>query len=217
MKIHNSLLFLLLSLFVLAVPIALAASIGTTTIWNVPVNKSHSIAYTSPCSATAFFFNEQNAVADPDVDGNATKMLPFSARSTAGGTPCQDASTAPITVTNNGNTTVNLDANFAGALDTNVWLKAWKGTGSGCGTSGLGGWQLRCTVVSTTTAVTTSACKDFNSSNSLVASRLTTTLTAASTQQFCFSGEFMAEVIGQTANVGGGDHNGAFQTSTDVS
>jgi hypothetical protein len=207
-------LIVLLCLIFLAA-FALANFLTTTMTWYVPSNKSHSIAYGGTCSSTAFFFNESNAVIDNDVDGNANQILPYTLRT--GGSACQSSSVAGVVITNNGNTSENIDANFAAALDTNVWLKVWQGTGSGCGTNGFGGWSRTCSVVSTTSPVTSAACKDFNSTNSTVTSRLVSSLPAGDTNQLCFSGEFMGSGFAQYANVTAGDHNGTFNTTTDAS
>ncbi len=64
---------------------------------------------------------------------------------------CQSSTLAPMTVTNVGNVDINVDGNFSSAfsgVDTNLVLKVWRGTDSGCGTdgNGLGGWQEPCGV-----------------------------------------------------------------------
>ncbi len=64
---------------------------------------------------------------------------------------CQSSTLAPMTVTNVGNTAINIDGNFSSAfsgVDINLELKVWQGTGSGCGVdgNGLGGWQRDCNV-----------------------------------------------------------------------
>ncbi|QQR92792.1 MAG: hypothetical protein IPJ89_00935 [Candidatus Iainarchaeum archaeon] len=59
---------------------------------------------------------------------------------------CQSATIAPITITNAGGSNLNIDGNFSTAFsgnDTNLVLKVWQGTGSGCGTAGMGGWEKR--------------------------------------------------------------------------
>lgn len=190
----------------------------TTMTWFIPSSKSHSIAYGGACSSTAFFFPEDEAIVDNDVDGNGYQILPFDARSS--GTACQSDSAAGMTITNTGNVTTNIDANFASALDTNVWLKVWQGTGAGCGTSGIGGWQRLCTYHApndATSTVTQSACRDFNSSNATVGARLVTSLPIADTNQLCFTGDLLPAIFGFDTAVAAGDHNGTFQTSTDFS
>lgn len=64
---------------------------------------------------------------------------------------CQSETLAPMTITNVGNVDINVDGNFSSAFagaDTNLVLKVWRGTDSGCGTdgNGLGGWQEPCDV-----------------------------------------------------------------------
>ncbi len=207
---------ILFALFLFApMVLVLANQISTTMTWFVPQNKTFTLAYGGTCSATAFFFDENRAVLDGDVDGNGAQIAPRPNR--LGGTVCQDATTAGMTITNAGNIAISLDGNFASALDTNIWLKVWQGTGAGCGTSGMGGWELRCTTTSTTLDLNAVSCRDFNSSNSTTAARLTTSLPIGDTNQLCFSGDFMAAVLGQSAAVTQGDKNGTFQISSDVS
>jgi hypothetical protein len=128
---------------------------------------------------------------------------------------CQSETVAPITITNNGNTAVNIDGNFSTAFsgaDVNIALKAWMGTGAGCGTdgNGLGGWEGTCSVSGATTAVSATQCKEWNTSNATTASRLTTQLGAGDTNALCFSGEFIGFV-------GAGDHNQTYQTGAGFS
>ncbi len=215
--------FLFLSFMVLLFfsSYAFANTSTTTMTWNVPSNKTHSISYGGTCSATAFFFVESNAVMDSDADGNAAKILPYNLRS--GGTACQAAGTAGMVITNAGNVSINIDANFASALDANTWLKVWMGNGDAgtdCGTAGFGGWSKLCALpgaADTTTPISPTACRDFNSNNSTTAARLVSSIPIGDTNHLCFSGEFLGPVITLPSNVTYGDHNGTFQTSTDVS
>jgi hypothetical protein len=125
---------------------------------------------------------------------------------------CQSSSTAPITIKNNGTTPIpTIDGNFASAFagaDINVVLKVWMGTGSGCGTDGMGGWEKDCSVTGTDSPVTQTQCKNYNEYNDITASRLVTSLPAGDTNQLCFSGDF-------NGYVSSGDHNGTFQTGSD--
>jgi len=195
---------------------AYANQATTTMTWYVPSVKSHSIAYGGTCSSTAFFFPESAATLDNDGDGNASQILPQNDRDAT--VACQSDAVAGMTITNNGTTTTNIDANFAAAMDANVWLKVWKGDDSGCGTDGLGGWELICSVSSTTDPVTTSACKDFNAGNATAGTRLITSLEMNDTNQLCFSGELRDAYLHQfPARVAAGDHNATWQTSTDFS
>lgn len=128
---------------------------------------------------------------------------------------CQSDTVAPITITNNGNTAVNIDGNFSTAFsgaDVNIALKAWMGTGTGCGVdgNGLGGWEGTCSVSGTTSPVSATQCKEWNNSNATVGSRLTTSLGVGDTNALCFSGEFIGFV-------GAGDHNQLFQTGAGFS
>lgn len=176
---------------------AFAATTNTTAMtWIIPSNKSHTITYGGACSASNFYFIESNGE-DSDIDGNSSKILPYSASS--GGTVCQSGAVASITVTNNGNVAINIDANFQTGLsgnDQNVGIKVWMGTGSGCGTNGLGGWQLPCAVQSTSNPVTAATCRDFNISNFTTTARLASSLGVGDTNQLCFSGELNGAYVG---------------------
>lgn len=197
---------------------AYATQLSTTMTWIVASAKSHAIEYSQSCSATAFFFLESKAVLDNDTDGNASQILPYNDR--AGTAACQAAGTAPMIISNTGTVTTNIDANFLAAFDTNTWLKVWMGTGAGCGTAGLGGWELICSLThAATTPVTTTTCKDFNSSQWQNATRLTSGLEIGDTNQLCFSGEMRDAYIHTfpAAVSGAVDHNATFRTSTDVS
>lgn len=132
-----------------------------------------------------------------------------------GGPYCQSSTLAPFTLTNTGNVDINVDGNFASVfagVDINLVLKTWMGTGTGCGTdgNGLGGWQKDCTITGITSPVTQTACKNYNSSNATIASRLITNLVQGDTNQLCFSGDF-------NGFVQAGDHNEVFQTGGDFS
>jgi len=211
------------SLFVLALfffsSFVFASLVTTTMTWYVPVSKSHSLAYGGSCSSTAFFFVETNANEDNDIDGNAAQILPYNLRS--GGSACQAAGTAAIVITNASNSATNIDANFASALDANTWLKVWMGNGNGstdCGNgTAFGGWSKLCTLpgaADTTTAVSYTSCRDFNSSNGTTAARLVTSLGATDTNHLCVSGELVGPVISLPSAVSSNvDHNGTFQTA----
>ncbi len=128
---------------------------------------------------------------------------------------CQSSTLAPITITNTGNTTINVDANFSSAftgVDTNLVLKVWMGDGVGCGSdgNGLGGWQADCSVTGITSPVTTTTCKNFNFGNATVGTRLTSSLAAGDTNQLCFSGDF-------NGFVNAGDHNKDYQIGSEFS
>lgn len=201
---------------------AFANMVSTTMTWYVPAFRSHSVAYGGSCSATAFFFSEANALQGAGaIDGNAAQILPYNLRSE--GSACQAAGTAAMVLTNAGNVVINIDANFASAPDTNTWLKIWMGNGDAstdCGTGGFGGWSKLCALpgaADTTTPVTYTTCRDFNSNNGTIAARLITGLPLNDTNHLCFSGELVGPVITVPANVTYGDHNATFQTSTDVS
>lgn len=190
--------FGILLLFLLAVfsfPVLAAVTNTTVMTWVVPSNKSHTLLYGGTCSQSAFYFPEGKGE-DSDVDGNTAKILPYP-DSAGAGAACQTsgASGYGIRVTNNGNVTINIDANFQtdfASGDLNAGLKVWMGTGSGCGTSAFGGWQKFCTFFApadTTSPVTQTACRDFNSTNATTTARLTSSLATNDTNDLCFSGE----------------------------
>ncbi len=200
---------LLVALILLPGIVSGAVTNTTSMQWVIPANKSHTTAYGGSCSSSLFFFVETNGE-DSDIDGNSAKVLPYNAAS--GGTACQSNVVAAMTVTNNGNTTINVDANFQTGLsgnDQNVGIKVWMGTGAGCGTSGLGGWQLNCGVQSTSNPVTATTCRDFNIMNFTTTARLTSSLAAGDTNQLCFSGE----INGKDFNVSQGTITRSFDTN----
>ncbi len=128
---------------------------------------------------------------------------------------CQSSTLSPLTLTNSGNTTVNVDGNFASAFtgnDVNVVLKVWMGDGTGCGAdgNGLGGWEKDCSVTGTTNPVTSTTCKNYNQFNATIGSRLVTNLAAGDTNQLCFSGDFNSVALA-------GDHNQNFQAGVKYS
>jgi hypothetical protein len=211
-KLHN-LLSIILVFFIIASPFASAVDLSTTTMtWVVATVKSITVSYGSPCTSSAFFFNESNAQFDSDADGNWAKAVPQSTRTGAGDSNCQSSSQAAMTVTNNGNATVNVDANFTTAMsgaDINLELKVWQGS-SGCGTFGLGGWEEPCSVTGTTSAPGTTTCKEFSSSSAAAtaATRVISSLSPNAATQLCYSGDLNGNTgFGASA----GDHNKSFQ------
>ncbi len=204
--------------FLLLASFGFANVVTTTMTWVVANTKSISIAYTSPCTSSAFFFVETTALFDPDSDGNGAKVAPQGGRA-AGDANCQTSAVAPVLITNNGTGDVNVDGNFAASLsgnDVNIVLKVWLGS-TGCGgtgaNGGYGGWEARCTSIApfdTVTAPTTSACRSFDNNNWTTGARIITNLTRTSAQQLCFSGDF-------NVLVPAGDHNGNFQIGSQYS
>ena len=193
-----------------------AANVSTTTMtWFVASVKSLSVAYGSPCSSSAFFFVESNAQFDTDSDGNWARDVPQSTRIGATDTNCQTSTQAGMTVSNNGTASINVDANFTTAMsgaDINLELKVWQGS-TGCGTNGLGGWEEPCSVTSTTTAPTTTTCREFSSGSVNAATagqRLVTTLAVFGSMQLCYSGD-------GNGFVSSGDHNKSFQIGSEFS
>ncbi|HZX19987.1 MAG TPA: hypothetical protein VFF13_03160 [archaeon] len=211
MKIGLKILVVYLTIFC-AFFVYAATEVNTTMTWVVPSSVSHTLAYGGACSSSNFFFVETNCVFDSDIDGNGSKCLPYDAASA--GSACQAAGTAGATVTNNGNVAFNLDGNFTAGfsgVDTNLVLKVWMGTGSGCGTSGLGGWAQDCTVTVATNPVTATTCRNYNVNNETSAGRLVSSLAASDTNQLCFSGDFNA---GFGNGVSQGSHAVTYQTTS---
>ncbi|MFH1391146.1 MAG: hypothetical protein ABIH20_02425 [Candidatus Diapherotrites archaeon] len=181
----------------LAITVYSATTATTTMTWVVPSAVAHTLSYGGTCSQNNIFFVEDTCTIDADVDGNGSQCLPYEAAS--GGTVCQSASLAPLTITNTGNVSVDIDANIVGdafdGADLNLVLKVWMGDGAGCGASGLGGWEFDCTASNegdTTTAVTASTCRNFNQFNETTGGRLVNTLLVTDTNTLCISGDFNA-------------------------
>ncbi|MDO8537584.1 MAG: hypothetical protein Q7S21_01745 [archaeon] len=209
-------------LLVLLLGQVIANTITSTMSWVVPSNKSHSIAYGGSCSASSFFFVESDANFDgADTDGNGSMVAPNSFNQGGVSTQCQTGGIAGMTITNNGNVAINIDANvnpdFNGS-DQNLVLKVWMGRGDGCTmTSGLyAGWQSNCGVIAATSPVTQAACRDFNKVDANAYGRLTTGLGIGGTNQLCFSGDFGSATGTQAtvgANVGQGTYVHGFDTN----
>ncbi len=94
-------------------PLIYAATTATTTfVFNVPTTRSLTITYGGNCSTTAFFFNEIDAIYDPDADGNASKVKPNATRPS--------------------NSTIYMDFNFVGngsPADNNIVYRGMVTTG----------------------------------------------------------------------------------------
>lgn len=205
---------ILLLAFILVSPFATAAnSFNTTMTWFVASAKHITVTYGSPCTSTAFIFPETKAEHDNDSDGNWARTVPHTNR--AGDTNCQTATQAGMTVSNTGTATVNLDGNFSSGFagaDVNIVLKVWLGS-SGCGTNGMGGWEKDCTASAggdSTTAATTTTCRNFNQFNETAGGRLASSLAVFGSQQLCFSGD-------GNSFVSAGDHNGTFVVGSEFS
>lgn len=188
------------------------ANVSTTTMtWYVASAKTLSVTYGSPCSSIAFFFPEAKAEYDSDSDGNWARTVPHSNR--AGDSNCQTAAQAGMTVSNVGTAVINVDGNFSAAFsgaDTNIVLKVWQGTGSGCGTNGMGGWEKDCSVVTVTSAPNTTTCRNFNEFTETAGARLVTSLSTFTSQQLCYSGDGNGYMTS-------GDHNASFQIGSEFS
>lgn len=201
----NSVIGILVLLFVVLGTMASAANSATTTMtWFVSSAKSLTVTYGSPCTAIAFFFPESKAEYDNDSDGNWARTVPHSNR--AGDTNCQTSAQAGMTVNNTGTATINVDGNFStgfSGADVNIVLKVWQGTGSGCGTNGMGGWEKDCSVITVTSAPNTTTCRNFNQFTETAGARLVSSLATFSSQQLCFSGD-------GNGFVSSGDHNADF-------
>ena len=153
--------YLIFMAFITAFAACAYADTQTTTLsWVVPSSVSHTLTYGGSCSTSAMYFVESNAAAGASpVDGNAIKIIPYDAASA--GAACQDGSSkAAIRVTNGGNVYIDVNAQITTTLQAKVVLKDWNGDASGCGTSGLGGWEAACSKIGGTDATvpTSSTC-----------------------------------------------------------
>ncbi len=121
---------------------------------------------------------------------------------------CQSSLLAPMTLRNTGNTDINVDGNFTSAFagnDVNLVLKVWQGTGSGCGTNGMGGWEKDCSITNNQQDLGMTTCRQYNQSNAVTSARLITNLGVGDTNQLCFSGDF-------NTYAPGGSHTNYFNT-----
>jgi len=102
--------------FLLAVlPLVSADSTSITVTFKVPQDISFSVAYAGSCSSSDFACVESDAT----IDGTQTQ-IPITQ---IDGTTCQDGSNAATTVTNSGNTNINITMAFDTALPTGVTYK----------------------------------------------------------------------------------------------
>ena len=213
---------ILLLLFLIPIIVIAATQQPTTMTWVVGSNKSVTFTYGAACSTTLFYYVESDAYFDSDSDGNAWQIRPNSSSGGGVETKCQSSTFAPLSILNNGNTSVDINAVFTTALDANTWLKVWLGTGTGCGAAGPGGgdsngmrgWSINCALFAPTdftTALGTNTCRDFNSANSTMAVKLVSALLQNDSNQLCFSGELRGpQGDTQPALVGSGSHANDF-------
>lgn len=111
MRTENALILLILTLLATA-PLIHAATTATTLFtFRVPTTRSLNVAYTNPCTATNFFFNEVDANYDPDIDGNASKVRPAGIR--------------------NLGTYITTDYNYVGVTNPSDYNKAFSGFAAG--------------------------------------------------------------------------------------
>lgn len=95
---------------------ALADSETTTLTFVIPSEVDHSISYTSPCSTSVFYFIES----DSNKNGTQTHINVTDASSN----PCQNVSTASMTINNIGSVNVNVTTNITdSALPSGITLK----------------------------------------------------------------------------------------------
>ena len=207
----RKIVFVGLIMIFFAVLVYAATENNTTMTWVVPSNISHSLTYGGACDSSNFYFVEDTCTQDSDIDGNGSQCVPQT--TSAGGTDCQDATTIPITINNNGNVAINVDANFDAefaGVDVNIVLKVWMSDGPGCGASGLGGYEAPCTI-SGATPVTSTACRVYNQTNETTAGqRLVSALAAGDSNGMCFSGDF-------NISVSQGSHAVTFMTTSPAS
>lgn len=204
----------------------LALGVTTTVfVWNRPAVDSFTLSYGGACDANNFYFLETDAntaLGDPDEDGNWSRVRPASNRTGSATSKCQSNTLAPLLITNTGSISFNVDGNFTSAFsgtDTNLALKVWMGTGAGCGAdgNGFGGWQQPCTVTGSTSPVTQTTCRDYNSGNAASPGRIANTLAPSDSNQVCVSGETVQGLQtpgGAGGTISSGDHNKSFGLGT---
>lgn len=149
---------------------------------------SISVAYNSNCGQNQVFFNERNGEQDgSDDDFNAGKIKPQGVRGDMSDANCWNASNSFITITNDGDLTADIDFNFSTAPSTGLWIKWWMSPGTGCSWNG---YSHPCTIgaTDTTTPVTQTTCRDFNSSNGANKARLISSLASSDTNKLCAAG-----------------------------
>lgn len=203
----------ILLMAVMLMPFVFADQDTTTFTWVVPSNKAHTITYGGSCSTSAFYFVEGSAGSvDTDIDGNADKILPTS--DSAGTSFCQSDSVASMLITNTGNVTEDINAFFT-EMDVNLQAGVFMGTGSGCGSGGLAGWQSNCEVVGVDSPVTQSTCRDFNASADTGSVMLIDNLAASDTNQLCWFGRFKGLNDSEPAAVPQGSYEETLTTETE--
>lgn len=215
---------LIYAIFITSAVFVYSATTQTTTMtWVVPSAVAHTLSYPGNCSQNNIFFIEDQCTIDSDVDGNAAQCLPYD--DAIGSTVCQSAGLNGLLITNTGNVTSNIDINivsddFSG-VDLNLVLKIWMSDGAGCGASGLGGWEFDCSIAQgdTTTAVTSTTCRNLNQFNETTGGRLITNLLITDTNGLCLSGDFNAGpdfIQGGPGGVSQGEHTITGFTTTGI-
>jgi len=189
MKAYKAILVGLALLFVSAM--AFADTDDTTLSWVIPASVSHTLSYGGSCSSSAMYFIENDA----SPDGTDTQLIPYDAASA--GSVCQSSGVAAITITNNGNVTTDVNASVTSTLESGVTLKLWLGS-SGCGASGLGGYEASCSATGMTDATvpSTSTCVSVGDTTRQVVADLA----ASGSQQLCLAADFTGLSQGTTTD-----------------
>lgn len=171
----------------------------TTITWVVPTSVTHLVGYPGSCDAASFFFVED----DGTIDGTLLKILPTT--SAAGDTNCQGSSAGEeaMSITNGGSVILDINMIITDSIKSGVTLKAWHattsaGSGTGCGTIGLGGWEASCSQAGglDSEVPTTTACANVGDSNV----QLLADLGIGDVNYLCFAADFAGVTAGSSTN-----------------
>lgn len=139
---------------------AVAEADTYTVTWVIPSSVAHSASYGGACDSTKLYFTDE----DSTSDGTMAKIN-VSSDADANSAYCQDAASGVITLTNNGNTDINITAKISSAL-SGVTLKM---------ATAYAGYEANCSG-----AVADATCANINATFVL----LEPNLAAAGTEEF---------------------------------
>lgn len=188
--------------------LVLADSDSTTFSWVIPENINHALSYGGSCSSTSVFFNENCALDYNDtVNGTANRTIPYHLSSGCDSAPsttwCQNDTVPLITITNNGNVLLYINASFS-AITSGVYVKSWlyNVTSGGCsikGGNGFYGWQATCTTPRTD-PLRNDTCKMWQGSamNGTGNNSFLVTVAVSGTNGTCWTSDFIGLSQGTT-------------------
>jgi len=150
-----------------------------TVYWSVASSYDHTISFNANCAGGTAYFVENDAI----IDGNQTKVLPYSDSSKSA--KCQSSTAAYFTVTSTGSATTELDANisYVQGKDANAKLYLSSPLTPYCGDDNCNGWEAVCSV--TDGAVATTTCLKITNANKEFYS-----LGAGTSASFCVCADF---------------------------